>query len=145
MAFWKSFLDSTFRLAISNSFASCNNFDNVLIYFSCNPWLGYKETVFLNYFISVTRNAYLYRLKTSFFIIGITQHITMLTFCISVFTLLDIYLRMIIFTLFVYRINLQHCCCIAIHVVWKILTMKIRLNMPFPRFQLIMDVFVFSF
>ena len=39
-------------------------------------------------------------------IIIITQHVTLLVFCIVVFTLFNIYLRMIIFTLFVGRIDL---------------------------------------
>ena len=75
----------------------------------------------------------------------ITQHATLLLFCIGVFTLFNIHLRMIIFALFVDRINLSHCCCTAIHAVWNILTMKICFYVFFPRFQLTIDVPPFSF
>ena len=60
----------------------------------------------------------------------------LLAFCNSVFTLFNTYLRMVVFTLFVYRVCLKHCCCIAIHVIRNILIMKIPLNVFFPLFQL---------
>ena len=87
--------------------------------------------------------AFLLHLKKS--IIIITQHVTLLFICIGVIALFNIYFRMIIFALFVDKINLQHSRCIAIHVIWNILTMKICLYAFFPSFQLTVDVLAFSF
>ena len=50
---------------------------------------------------------------------------------------------MVVFTLFVYKVNLEHCCCIEMHVIWNVLAMKICPNAFFPRFQLTMPVFAF--
>ena len=66
------------------------------------------------------------------------QHVTLLVFCIGVFTLFNMYLRMIIFTFFVDS-------CIAIHIMWNISTMKICLYTFFSRFQLAIDIPAFSF
>ena len=69
-------------------------------------------------------------------IIIITQHTALLVFCINVFSVFNIYLRMITFTLFVYRINLLYSRCIAMYVIMNIFTMKTCPYSFFPRFQL---------
>ena len=120
MALWRSSLDIRFRRGTFHSFACSNNFVNVIIYFYCNPQLGY------NFFL-YTCSCLLLHLKI-YIIIWTTQLATLLSFCIIVFTLFNIYLEMVVFTLFVHRVNLQHCCCITIFVIWSILTLKIRLK-----------------
>ena len=62
----------------------------------CNPKQVTK--IFLVFFLHLK--------KSIIIIIIITQHITLLVYCVGVFTLFNICLRMIIFTLFVGRINL---------------------------------------
>ena len=79
------------------------------------------------------------------FIIWITQHVRLLTFNMNVFTFFNVYFRLLIFTLFVSRVNLENCCCFAIHVTWNMFTMEISLDMFFSCFQLTMHVFNFSF
>ena len=78
----------------------------------CNPW-------------QVTKIFWVFFLQFEKSIVIIDEHVTLLVFYISVFTLFNICLRMIIFTLFVDGINLRYCRCIAIHTVWNVLTMKI--------------------
>ena len=110
-----SFIFIQFRCGIFNFLASSNS--DVSCSFICSflqPQATYKNILsFLH-------------LKKS--IIIITQHAVLLVFCIGLFTLFNIYLGMIILTLFVYKINLQHSCCVALHVIWDILTMKICLQ-----------------
>ena len=75
-------------LASSNSDVSCS-----FIYSFLQPQAAYKNL--LSFFLHLKKS-----------IIIITQHAALLVFCIGLFTLFNIYLGMIIFTLFVYRINL---------------------------------------
>ena len=58
----------------------------------------------------------------------------LLFFDCCIFTLLKIYLRVMIHTLSVNRINFYHYCCIAIDIIWNLLTMKIGLYAIFPCF-----------
>ena len=87
-----SFVFIQFRRGIFNFFASSNSDVLFIYYYFCNPQTGYKSL-----FTSCLH------LKKS---IIVAQHVTLLVFCIGVFTLFNIYLRMIIFTLLVDRIDL---------------------------------------
>ena len=90
-----SFVFIQFRRGIFNFFASSDS-DNLFIYFLfCNPKQVTK--IFLAFFL---------HLKKFIIIIIITQHVTLLVFCISVFAIFNIYLRVKIFTLFSDRIDL---------------------------------------
>ena len=73
-------------LASSNSDVSCS-----FIYSFLQPQAAYKNL--LSFFLHLKKS-----------IIIITQHAALLVFCIGLFTLFNICLGMIIFTLFVYRI-----------------------------------------
>ena len=88
-----SFVFMQFRRGIFNFFEISSS-DVLFIYFNfVNPQTGYKNL--LTFFLHLKKS-----------IIIITQHVTFLVFCIGAFTLFNIYLRMIIFTLFVDRIDL---------------------------------------
>ena len=87
MAFY-CFVFIEFRRGIFNSFAFCINVV-LLIYFFCNPQAGHKS---------------LFSVNVSFTPQNIHHHLNH-SAC-YVFILLNIYLRMIVFTLFVYRVNL---------------------------------------
>ena len=81
-----------FRRGTFNFFASFNR-DVLFIYISfVTP--GRLQKTFLAFFLHLEKS------------IIITQHVTLLFFCIGVFTLFNIYLSMITFTLFVDRIDL---------------------------------------
>ena len=95
-----SFVFMQFRRGIFNFFAS-SNWDILFIYLQfCNPKQVTK--IFLAFFLHLEK----------FIIIIITQHAALLVFCIGVFSLFNIYLGMIIFALFVDRINRWHSRCI---------------------------------
>ena len=89
-----SFVVIQFRRGRFNCFASSKQ-RLVHLLLVCNPQTGYKCLV-----------ASCLHLKKSIIIIIIAPHVTFSVFCIGVFTLFHIYLRIIIFTLFVDRINL---------------------------------------
>ena len=67
---------------IFKSSGSCNNLDDVLIYFSCNPEVGNKKLFFSNYFVRKTH------LFTTLDILRFLNH---LTCCVSGFLRLCIY------------------------------------------------------
>ena len=90
-----SFVFIQFRRGLFNFFASSNR-DVLLIYFIDFVTQGRLQKSFLIFFLLLEKSI----------IIIITQHVALLFFCIGVFALFNICLRMIIFTLFVDRINL---------------------------------------
>ena len=91
-----SFVFIQFRRGIFNFFASSNR-DVLFIYYQFyNPRQATKK-IFLAFFLHH---------KKIVFIIILIQHAALLVSCIGVFALFNIFLRMIIFGLFVDRINL---------------------------------------
>ena len=87
-----SFVFIQFRRGIFNIFAFSDN-----------------DVLFIYYFVTlrqVTKFFFTFFLYFKKSIIIILQHVVMSVFCISSFTLFNIYLRMIIFALFVDRIDL---------------------------------------
>ena len=96
----------------------------LFIYSFCNlPW--------------VTKNLLVFLYLEKSIIIIILQHAELFIFCIGVFTLF-ICLRMIIFTLFIHRINSEHCRCVAIHSIWNDLIMMFS-----PCFSFATDILPF--
>ena len=94
-----SFVFMQFQRGIFNFFAS-SNWDILFIYLQfCNPKQVTK--IFLTFFLHLVKST-----------IIITHHAALLVFYIGVFSLFNIYLGMIIFALFVDRINLWHSRCI---------------------------------
>ena len=87
-----SFVFIQFRQGIFNFCASSNS-DVLFIYYQFYN-LKQVTKIFLVFFLHLKKS------------IIITQHATLLVSCIGVFTLLNTYLRMIIFTLFIDRIDL---------------------------------------
>ena len=79
-----------------------------------------------------------YYFKEFFIIIWITQHVTLMTIFIRLFTLFNIYLRFQGFTSLVYLVNLKNYCCTAIRAICNIPTMEICLDTFFSRFQITM-------
>lgn len=122
--FLRSSLDVTFSHGIFNSFACTKNFIIVTFYFF-NPLLGHK-ILFLGTLVDASFCTLKYPQSLS-------ESLNMLHFWLYAsvfFSLFSIYLAMVVFTLFVYwvavcTLSCSHCCCIAMHVVWKILIMTI--------------------
>ena len=93
-----SYVFIQFRRGIFNFFASSNR-DVLLIYIIVFVTQGRLQKSFLAFFLHLKKSIIM-------IIIIITQHVALLFFCIGVFALFNICLTMIIFTLFVDRINL---------------------------------------
>ena len=119
MALWRSSLDIRFRRGTFHSFACGNSFVNVIIYFYCNPQLGYN-------FFSV------HLLMPTFTPQNIHHHDLNYPTCyISVFLHHCAYPVQHILGdggFYFVCIHIQHCCCITIFVIWSILILKIRLK-----------------
>ena len=140
MAFLRSSLVIIFQGVMFNFFASCNNFNNVLIYFSCNPLIRLQKICFLKYtthlFMPPQKILHHHLNHSTCYTAGFLHQ------CVHTFRNTS---GMVVFTLFAYRVNLKHCYCIAIHAIWNNLTMDIHLNVFFPCFQLTMHLFTSFF
>ena len=134
-----SFVFMQFRRAMFNFFASSNRrLVHLLIYSFCGPRRLTK--IFLGLLLDLKKFIIIIII---IIIILLLNMLHFLFFYIAVNTLFNIHLGMIIFTLFIDRVNFQHCCCFTIYIIWRHLNMKICFYVFFPCFQLTTDVTAF--
>ena len=135
MALSRNSLDIKFSPGISNFFVSCNNFDNFFhfIYFF-KPSTRSQKPFFALMPKSIYHDHHHHH-----------HHLNHLTCYIAGLLHQCIYPGMVVFCLFVYKVNPWHFNGIAIHVIWNILTMKICFEEFIPRVQLTMHVVSISF